>query len=295
MKNTEPFIIPEPMLEYWVDIAPGAFSVAMITSDREVQQLTIDRLENLVRKGVLDHYGDKRGWYIPRKNELERIDYINADETPVKIWLPFGMHDLVDIHDGNIIIISGAPNAGKTAMMLNVIKENRADWKVSYFSSEMGGAELKKRLNLFGDVSINNWGFDAYSRSEAFHSVMAKGNNSLNIIDFLEVHDDFFKIGGALKQIHNELAGAIAIVCLQKNPGNDTGLGGYRTIEVARLAVAVDSGKIKIVKAKNYKTDTNPNGLCKDFKLVGGCKIIDKHGWYHERDGGTEYTDIIPF
>ena len=80
----------------------------------------------------------------------------------------------------------------------------------------------------------------------------------------------------------DKLDGGIAIICLQKNPGQDTGLGGYRSMEVARLVIALDSGRVKITKAKNYRTERNPNGLVKNFKLVNGCQIIDRHDWQKE-------------
>jgi len=278
-------IMPEPLMEYWVGLAPGAFSVAHLTRKMDLQQLYIDMCERLVQKGTLEHYNDLRGWYVPRRTDLVELDYVNTDAHEVDLWLPFEISDIVEIHEGNVIIISGAPNSGKTALFLNIIKENRhKGWDIHYFSSEMGAAELQKRLKKFPDIAISQWGFKAYRRSENFHDVIKKGPNSLNLIDFMEVHDEFYKIGKAIKKVHDALDGAIAIIGLQKNPGNDQGLGGYRTMEVTRLAVALDYGKIKITKAKNFRNpEKNPNGKMKDFKLVAGCQIIANDGWYMEK------------
>lgn len=277
-------IIELELLEYWVGLAPGAFHVSDLSRHKDNQQLYIDRLENLVQKGILEHHGNKRGWYQPRQTKLDEIDYVNVDESYVDIWLPFDLSDLVEIHSGNVIVIAGAPNAGKTALVLNMIRENRhKGWDIFYFSSEMGGAELQKRLKKFDGISIDSWGFKAYRRAENFHDVVMPGKNSLNIIDFLEVHDSFYKIGEYIKRIHDNLNNAIAVICLQKNPDQDTGLGGYRTMEVTRLALALDRGRVKVTKAKNFMIpEKNPNGFMKDFKLVNGCKIIDQHGWYTE-------------
>jgi len=96
------------------------------------------------------------------------------------------------------------------------------------------------------------------------------------------------QIGGWLKDIHDRLDGAIAVVAIQKNPGNDTGLGGYRSMEVTLLALALDYGRVKVTKAKNFAGDQNPNGWVKPFKLVNGCRIIDKHGWTRETKKGGE-------
>ena len=37
----------------------------------------------------------------------------------------------------------------------------------------------------------------------------------------------------------------------------------------------MDCGKLKIVKAKNWRTELNPNGILYTFKLIDGCKFID--------------------
>ena len=76
------------------------------------------------------------------------------------------------------------------------------------------------------------------------------------------------------QDIYAKLKGAVAVIAIQKNAGQDNGLGGFRSMEKARLAISMDSGKMKITKAKNFITDLNPNGLQADFKLVQGCKFL---------------------
>jgi hypothetical protein len=39
-------------------------------------------------------------------------------------------------------------------------------------------------------------------------------------------------------------------------------------------------GRLKIVKAKNWATSENPNGLEINFKLVDGCKLIKTGDWH---------------
>ena len=85
-----------------------------------------------------------------------------------------------------------------------------------------------------------------------------------------------------LAEIQKKLNGAIVIVALQKNPGCDRGLGGYRTLEKPRLALAIDSGVLKIVKAKNWRTGENPNGKQIGFKLVNGWNLNPKGDWFRE-------------
>ena len=103
------------------------------------------------------------------------------------------------------------------------------------------------------------------------------------IIDFLEIHDNFYEVGGKMAEIHNKLKGAIAIIALQKNPGTDTGLGGFRGPEKPRLYITMSrSNYCKIVKAKNWATSENPNGKMIRYKIYQGCNLYSKGDWHKE-------------
>jgi hypothetical protein len=278
-------IIPKDLFRYWVGLAPGAFTVKDLSRHVDKQQVYVDMCEELVDEGVLDRHGVRRGWYIPRHTELERMNYKNVSATPVDIWLPFGLSDYVELYNNSVVIVSGAPNAGKTAILLNMVLQNELKgWDIHYFNSEMSAEEFSKRLEKFyPHRTLDDWNFNAYYRADRFADVVVPGRNSLNIIDFLEVHDEFYVVGARIKEIHDRLRGGLAVIALQKNPGSNTGLGGYRSLEVARLALAIDKGRVKITKAKNFrKPDYNPNGRKRDFNIVNGCQLLGKGKWYLE-------------
>ncbi|GAG27828.1 unnamed protein product, partial [marine sediment metagenome] len=153
-------IIPEPDskesedIKKWIVASPGEFNIRDI--DYELGFETVEQkgmrtkvLEKFVAEKVLSREGKRRGSYRPYKKDLENIDFITADDNFLPLWLPMGIHKMVGIMPGNIIIIAGEPNAGKTAMMLNIIKSNMVKFNVHYFNSEMGGGELKDRLSKF--------------------------------------------------------------------------------------------------------------------------------------------------
>lgn len=227
----------------------------------------------------LERVEGKDGWYRNIDRDCETIDFLNAETETTDVSLPFDLHDLVEIMPGNIITIAGEPNAGKTGLLLNIVKDNMNKFNVHYFSSEMGGSEFRKRLSKFDDIPLKDWKFTAKERAGDFADVIKPGKGNINIIDFLEVHEDFFKVGGMMMEIYKKLKGAIAIIAIQKNKDSDTGLGGFRSLEKPRLYLAVSPGKIKIVKAKNWKTDANPNGMEQEFKLAAGCKLFPMGGW----------------
>ena len=275
----------------WIDSAPGEFNVRDVEPDFEKRFILEQRFEKLVEIGYIERVGKRRGWYRKIETQVEELDFINAIDEPADIWLPFRLSDYVQLHSGNLAVFAGSPNSGKTAFFLNIIKENMLKgWDVHYFTSEMEAGELKLRLSKFPDISLDQWNFKAYRRGGDFHDVIKPGKNSLNIVDFLEVHDEFYIIARRLKEIHDRLKGGICICGLQKNPGSDVGLGGWRSMEVTRLAVALDWGKCKITKAKNWvDSSINPNNWAIDFKLVDGCRIIPgRDGWRREQPKGEK-------
>jgi hypothetical protein len=263
----------------------GNFSTTNVyqvtTSDnREDRKKITVILGRMVKEGLIERVGDQNGIFRRIESDCEEMDWLNCETKTVPIWLPFGLDKMVEIMPGNIILVAGSPNAGKTAFLLNMIRYNMSKSQIHYFNSEMGSGELKKRLRKFDDIILRDWKFKAYERAGQFQDVIKSGEGNINIIDFLEIYEDFYEISKPLAEIHKKLKGAVAIVALQKNPGNDTGLGGYRTLEKPRLALSLDSGVLKIVKAKNWRTSENPNGKQIGFKLVDGCKLLPQGDWF---------------
>jgi hypothetical protein len=182
----------------------------------------------------------------------------------------------------NVIVVAGSPNAGKTAFLLNVVKMNMGGkMPIHYFSSEMGSMELKGRLQKF-NIPLEKWRFNAKERSTNFDDVIQP--DDMNIIDFLEISDEFWKVGGDIKRIFDKLKNGIAIIALQKHPKATMARGGVGTLEKPRLYITMDSGIMKIEKGKNWKnSEVNPNGLQIRFKLVQGAEFKPQDDWQHDK------------
>ena len=179
------FATLQDTIRHWISLAPGEFTAADIDRDLgfltpEDRQTRTQILEGLVESEKLERVGSRRGFYRPRQLVLQYMDFRENKEKIIPLWLPFGLHDMVEIMPG-IIIVAGEPNAGKTAFLLNIIKGNQREFKIHYFNSEMGALELQKRLRKFDDISLSMWNFTAYSRNKDFADVIFP--NDLNIID----------------------------------------------------------------------------------------------------------------
>ncbi len=222
-----------------------------------------------------------------------RIDFKSAKiriPLDVRYPAPFHFERYVRTFPGNIIVVAGASDAGKTSFLLNLVKENMKRFNIYYFSSEMGDVELAERLSNFKGIGLDDWTFECERRSSNFADVIRP--DDFNIIDFMELDRDLFLVAEYIRAIHDKLRNGICVIAIQKNPNSEIGRGGYFGMEKARLYLSMDRGRTKIAKAKNWVTPTlNPYGLCIEYKITGGCKYTLTKDWY---DPDNPTRDVKP-
>lgn len=273
-------------VEDWVLSTTGNFLSTDVykslqLSTREEHKNVSIILKRLLDKGVIEKFGDKNGCWRVVDNEAQTINWYDADVKALDIKWPMGIEDFVITMPKNIIVVAGSPNAGKTAFLLNVVKMNmEGKMPIHYYSSEMGSMELKGRLQKF-NIPLSKWRFNAKERSSNFDDVIQP--NDINIVDYLELSDQFYLVGGMLKKIFDKLKNGIAIVALQKNPNASMARGGVGTLEKPRLYITMDSGIMKIEKGKNWKhPEKNPNGMRIRFKLFQGAEFQPQDDWQYD-------------
>ena len=111
-------------IEEWVSVTDGFFSVtdcakALQPVTNSGQTTFRGILRRLAQRGIIEKHGAKDGVYRRIDTELEPLDWLHADTTPLSLQWPFGIERLVNLYPGNLAVIAGAPNAGKTALILN--------------------------------------------------------------------------------------------------------------------------------------------------------------------------------
>jgi hypothetical protein len=215
---------------------------------------------------MIERVGQTRGVYRIRDRKMNVLSIDACEEPEVDLWLPFGLNRNVKVQQKNIIIVAGETNAGKTSLLMNMAWMQAKTCNSRYLCSEMTGPELKSKTMSFGQ--LERWDrVEFVERTSGYHDVIMP--HGVTYIDYLEVYDNFFRIGEEIRAIYDALKTGVVVIALQKATGSDLGRGGAFTIEKARLAISLFShgkmldgiiGSAKVVKAKNIRPGFNPEG-----------------------------------
>lgn len=233
-------------------------------------------LNRLIGRGILEKADTGRtGMYRIVEGNAELIDIDNADITPLHVIFPLRVHEFVNIHKGNVVIVAGESNSGKTAMCLNIADMNKDRFPVNYLSSEMqNGTELRIRLDEF-QRPTESWKKIRFRfRTDRFPDVIEP--NALNIVDYLDEgkEGEAYKMTRRIKDISEKVKDGLAVIAIQKSSQKRYGFGGEGTKNAARLYLSITPGKLTIEKGKVWRNKfINPDGMYCNFKLVAGCKF----------------------
>jgi hypothetical protein len=263
----------------YIAVTDGWFSVtscytalqAVTKEDRTAVRVALSRLKD---KTIMKH-GSQDGVYKRIDDGLEFIDFSaqDDDEEEFPIKLPWNLDRMVEIIQGNIILVAGEFNSGKTSFLLNCLQMNKNRVPIRYLSSEMKKKEFIKRFKGFRlppEFWANDEMTDYVLKSQDFHTALKP--DGLNIIDYLEFRGADFTLGAEmLAQIHDKLTTGVAIVAVQKKEGQRMPRSGDLILEKPRLAISIAKvpsnsdnviGIAEILKAKNVR-----EGKCDGKKL----------------------------
>lgn len=270
--------ITEEVREYVANVS-GVFSFRSVCQDLNIFSTTDKKniskiLGEMVDEGILEKYGKWNATYRKKENDIEPInlDTLKPGKA-LDLVFPFELEKKFVVYPKNIIIIAGVQNVGKTLFMLNFTKMNQDKYPIHYFNSEMSEEELAIRLSQFK----TKWKAKFYCRSNNFADVIKP--NDINLIDYLEIEDEFWKIGQQINMIHEKLEKGVCIIGIQKDSSKLLGRGASFGLEKPRVYLSMDRDRLTIVKAKNWANNDNPNFKCIDYKIKG-TSIETIGNWY---------------
>jgi hypothetical protein len=264
----------------------GGFFAAGDTSKQQadVKKNIHQCLHRLAEKNEIARV--RRGVYRRIDGDASDIQILDSLPDPLDLKFPLGLERYVRLYPGDLIVVAGAQNAGKTAFLLVFALLNWGLSRIRYQSSELGAPRLTRRLNCFEEVygaSSEDWRqhVEFKERSNNFTDLLHPG--WINIIDYFEIEERFYTIAGPFRQFSQRLQQGIAVVGLQMTHGNNSGRGGSFSKEKPSLYLTLDFfqevglNRLVIEKAKDWADDQrNPNGLDFWFEIRKGCEFVLK-------------------
>lgn len=220
------------------------------------------------------------GWWRPADNSLEEICWWDGDgEIGDSLLLPMGLNKYCYIPLPSLIIVAGKYNAGKTAFCINTVNQNLEKWenKIDFYVSE-GAEMMRAKFDSLNSFLPKPPPFKMYRRTENFADVIDPDH--LSVIDYLRVDmSKTYEIGNSLFAIFNKLNRGIAVVAMQKPPGDrKIAFGGASTAFEPTLYIGMDKDVLGFEKIKVPKlVDIDPYTLKITFKISKGVNFYEIH------------------
>lgn len=271
-------------LEDWIlNKATGRFHYTKVL-DGQIDPKLYPNLRNMMKrckeKGIAVPTGDRDGWWRPVDKDVEEICWWEVNgEIGEGLILPLGMNKYCYIPRPSLIIFSGKYNTGKTALCINVVNCNLEKWAnaLDFYVSE-GMEMMAAKFRSLNSYIPKPPPFKMYRRTENFADVIHPDH--LSVIDYLRVDmEKSYAVGDKLFEIFNKLKTGIAVVAMQKPPGErKLAFGGASTAFEPSLYLGMDKDVIGFEKIKVPKIlDVDPYSVRIQFKLKNGVNFYDIH------------------
>lgn len=271
-------------LENWIEVeATGKFHYTKVM-DGQVDPKLYPQVRVMLRrakeKGKVFPVDGKDGWWRPADTKIEELCWWNGNgEIGDSMILPLGLNKYCYIPLPSLIIVAGKYNAGKTAFCINLVNLNLELWenKLDFYVSE-GAEMMRAKFTALNAFIPKPPPFKMYRKTENFADVVQPDN--LSIIDYLRVDmSKTYEIGNQLFAIFNKLKRGIAVVAMQKPPGErKIAFGGASTAFEPTLYIGMDNNVLGFEKIKVPKIlDVDPYALKIQFKIRNGVNFTDLH------------------
>jgi len=234
-------------------------------------------------KGLAFPVDGRDGWWRPADLSLEEICWWDGDgEMGETLKLPLGLNQYCYIPIPSLVIIAGKYNAGKTALCINIVNDNLELWenRLDFYVSE-GAEMMRAKFQNLNAYIPKPPPFKMFRRTENFADVL--NPNNLSVIDYLRVDmDKPYAVGSKLFEIFNKLDKGIAVVAMQKPPGDrKLAFGGASTAFEPTLYIGMDKDVLGFEKIKVPKImDIDPYMAKIQFKISKGVNFYEVHTVY---------------
>ena len=259
------------------------------TQDKTAARVALKRM---VESGELEKTGKKDGQY-QIKSSITQQEIPDEPGVEFQVLLPLDIHNLVKIFPGNLILVYGMKDGGKTSFALHTAYLNMNRLQTIYLNIESDSTELRSRvLSVGGNDSLPIWkdntkfiSYEISSPGDCEHCI-DKSPNKLYLIDYLDCSEDYTLATNYVNKIHSLIRGTevIAIILAQTNPNKGLPFGGVGMFNRPRLVLSLEwsneveggGGLMTIQSAKTPRHPElgHPRGWQRYYKIVKGGQFI---------------------
>jgi len=200
-------------------------------------------------------------------------------------WMEMPFAEDIILREGDLILIAGRSNFGKTTLCMNWLAEN-IDRNPVLMGNEYTTLDREPSPRFLNRLDTMDWvqwvngnGEDRFTLLPVFedyaeHTV----RNRLNIIDWINIDaSGLYNISKVMENIKRALGKGIGIIALQKGENASAGRGGQFTKDFADVEILLDeygSHETMITLGKVKESKRRVSGRHYAFGISEGVKII---------------------
>ena len=207
---------------------------------------------------------------------VEPVAWWNGDaEEPLDFRFPksyedessFGIEDMVEVFAGDLILLTGRTNYGKTTIALSILGENLRLMLGILMGSEHTASNGKASPKFKRRMKRMAWA-DWLKEGKPRFELLPVGSDyedyveadKINVIDWISLPGEYYLIDRVMSAIKDRVGKGVAVVVLQKNKEAEFAEGGERSERYADVVLKIDSfgkteslltvGKVKAPKGR---------------------------------------------
>jgi len=279
------------IVDRWLDVHRGeTFDLDLVCrqlqiAERENRHFVVQKLAYEVSIGKLEK-SNRIYRYINKDKNI--IDWYNSNiDNTININWPkgrdgskFGFDGCVCISPGDIIVVAGVSNMGKTTFAQNFLWENMDIYPCVLMGNEYTPVKFKRRISrmTWNDPILDGKPkFELIKRLENWADIIEP--DKITIIDWIALPaNELYNIGHVIQGIQSKVGNGICLIVLQKDEASSLGRGRAFSEELSSLYLTIDKGRMTVRKAKEW-FQHDPNREVYGFDIT---------------NGGVEFRNIRP-
>jgi len=270
------------IVDRWLDIHKGeTFDLELVCrqlqiTERENRHYVSQKLSYEVSIGKLEKT-NRTYRYINK--EKDTLDWYNSNvDRTIDIKWPvgrdgtkFGFDGCVCISPGDIIVVAGVSNMGKTTFAQNFLWENMDNYPCVLMGNEYTPVKFKRRISRMtwnDPIADGKPKFELIRRLDNWSDIIEP--DKITIIDWISLPaNELYNIGHVIQGIQSKLGNGVGLIVLQKDEASNLGRGRAFSEELASLYLTIDRGRMTVRKAKEW-FQRDPNRDVYGFDITNG-------------------------